>query len=519
MEPGCKLMSAGRNRVCVAGILVLAALIRLPFVLDAGITGDEANYVMIARCSAWDILTGAALDPSNPPLYMLLLHGLMAVTGSQVWAWKMMSMAMNLGMIYLMVLLVRRLLGNSIALMVGFLAAINPWQVYMATELRGYAMVGLCGLVALEAADRFKRGGSLWAGLWGAACAAGFWTHYSMLAVTFVTGLDTLIRVRHRRARLLVWCVAGAASLALMLLWVPVMLQQRIHPGGKAVHIWHLAGFPVVHWLGTTYLRPGLPVIWLAIGALGALAVFAPPLLGGVVSLWRRNRAVLLLFTGLFAATVVAPLVRSAVIGSLSFSARYTFVASVSVFSLLACGLVSSGRRTVVAVLIGIVVLSGISMAQFRWKYVARSIRGQMVSRAKELVSDEEALLVLGGIGAMRARYYSDGGFPHCFVALPGKRNPGRIEPAATWADAQMGFQYTEDFYTGLARRQLHAFKVVWYWQIGASAAVPAALAGVYRVDRVITLAPGGQFGAEQPVKLIRYRRTDNSVEVELPPL
>ena len=511
-------MQLGSNHICartrkfyVVGIIVLAAVIRLPFALDAQITGDEANHVMVARCSALDIATGAAPDASNPPLYMLLLHGIMLVSGNQVWVWKMMSVAMNLGMIYLIILLGRRFLGPDTALIAGFLAAINPWQVYMATELRMYAMVGLCSVAAIELAARFKDNGRIvWAVLWGLLCAAGFWTHFSMAVVALVTGFDTLVHIRHRLGALITWCVTGTASLALMLLYIPFMLQQSISTGGMR-HVWGLAGFPLVQCLGTTYLRPVFPLVWIAIGALAALVVFAPPLLAGVLSIWRQNRAALLFLVTLFLVAVATPLVRSAVIGSLSFSPRYTFVASVTVFLLLACGLADLGRRIRIAILIGILVLSAISLAEFRWNYVARSGTSRLISRAKETVNDEDALLVSDLICAMRVRYYSNGGFPNCFMAPEEMCNPGKVEPGVTWADLHYQIEHPESFYSTSARKQLHAFKTVWYWSpVHASGETPAALGKAYQAGCVVALRPGNQPGMRRKIKLICYRRIDS---------
>jgi hypothetical protein len=500
------------RKFCVVGIIVLAAVIRLPFALEPEITGDEANHVMQARCSAWDIATGAAPDASNPPLYMLLLHGIMLVSGNQVWVWKMMSVAMNLGMIYLIILLGRRFVGPDTALIAGFLAAINPWQVYMATELRMYAMVGLCSVAAIELAARFKDNGKIvWAVLWGLLCAAGFWTHFSMAVVALVTGFDTLVHIRHRLRAVITWCVTGTASLALMLLYIPFMLQQSINIGGGTTHVWALAGFPLVQCLGTTYLRPVFPLAWLSIGALAALVVFAPPLLAGVLSMWRQNQAALLFLLALLLTSVATPLVRSAAIGSLSFSHRYTFVASVSVFLLLACGLAGLGRRIRLAFLIGILVLSAISLAQFRWNYVARSGTSRLISRAKEAVNDEDALLVSDLVCAMRVRYYSNGGFPNCFMAPEEMCNPGKVEPGVTWADLHYQIEHPESFYTTSARKQLHTFKTVWYWSpVHASGETPAALGEAYQVRRVIALRPGNQPGMRRKIKLICYQRINS---------
>ena len=124
-------------------VLMLAGLVRLPFIVDPGITGDEANMVSIAQCSIWEVISGVALDDSNPPLFMALLRSLLLTFGERVWVWKLASTIVNLAFLAVMMGLFRRWMGSGVALTAGVLSAIHPWQVYMATEVRGYALAAL----------------------------------------------------------------------------------------------------------------------------------------------------------------------------------------------------------------------------------------------------------------------------------------------------------------------------------------------------------------------------------------
>ena len=126
-----------------------------------------------------------------------------------------------------------------------------------------------------------------------------------------------------------------------------------------------------------------------------------------------------------------------------------------------------------------------------------------------EVVGEKDALLVPGPQG-MRLRYYSDGGFPNCFITIGGGDSVARLKPAATWLDAQRLFahRHPEDLNTASVRQQLHGFDVVWCWTTNASVVIPGVLGDRYRVERVVTLVlPGGQFGAERSLKLACYRR------------
>lgn len=489
-------------------IILPAILIRVPFAMEPGITGDEANYALIARCDVHDMLTGAALDNSNPPLYMLVLHGLMSIAGNRIWAWKLMSVGMNVAAIAWMILLFRRWVGAKTALFAGMLAVIHPWQTYMATEVRGYALVGLCAAVALEAADRFERRGSINAvALWAIACAAGFWTHYSMGAVALVTGIYTLVRIRRNPRRTLMWCVAGAAAIAIMALWLPTMRLQVIQRGGEPEHLWQLAGLPIVQCLGTTYLRPAVPLAWMAAAGLAAAIVYGPVGLLGGIKLFRVHRGALLLVVGLLVATIVTPLVRSAAIGSLAFSTRYTFVANATMLLLVACGLTVLRPRLRSVVTVCIVLLSCASLAQFRWMYVGRSFWPEIVAKARAEIQDGEAVLFPSMIPAMRARFFSGGGFVDAFVEGIKETRAGFVAPDATWLDVTAARYRPETFFAAEAYVQLHTFDVVWYWDLKSTDAVPLVLATAYEFDRLVPLSPLGRFGAERSPRLVRFQR------------
>ncbi|MCH7701925.1 MAG: glycosyltransferase family 39 protein [Planctomycetes bacterium] len=485
---------------------------RLPFVVDPGITGDEANMVSIARCSTWEIVSGVALDDSNPPLFMVLLRGLLVTFGERVWVWKLASTAVNLAFLAVMMGLFRRWLGSGIALMAGALGAIHPWQVYMATEVRGYAVAALFAVWAISAAERFAATGrTRFACAWAIACAAGFWTHYSVAVIALVTGVFTLIQIRSRPGWLAAWCGFGVAAVALMALWFPRLAEQNVRHGGGVTHLLHLAGLPVVHAAGTTFLRPGLATTTQAAGSLAVLIVFALPACVGAVYLWRRQRSLAMLVLTLLTASVMVPLIRSALIGSFSFSSRYTFVVHLATLLLVSCGLLSvtGGRRT--AGLVAIVLLSALSLGQFRFVYVGRSAWQSIVTVALETVGPNDALIVPSAMQAMRLRHFSNGRFENLFVASSGQQHPAYVPPGASWVDLYNGRRNPGEFFTETAAGRLGEFTTVWCLPEQSVNDRPAGLGPHYSLKETVLLLPGGQFGAEVPAYLGQWIRTPNN--------
>ena len=493
-------------------VLMLAGLVRLPFIVDPGITGDEANMVSIARCTTWAIISGVALDDSNPPLFMALLRSLLLTCGERVWVWKLASTIVNLAFLAVMMGLFRRWMGSGVALTAGVLGAIHPWQVYMATEVRGYALGALFAVCAISAAERFAATGrTRFACAWALACAAGFWTHYSIAVVALVTGVFTLIHIRRHSSRLATWCGLGVGAVALMAVWFPRLAEQNVQHGGGVTHLWHLAGLPVVHAAGTTFLRPGLSWTTQAAGGSAVLLVFALPACVGAYRLWRQQRSLAIFVFALLTASVLVPMIRSAVIGSIAFSSRYTFVVHLATLLLVSYGLHSVSRHRRTAGLLGIALLSAVSLGQFRFVYVGRSAWRTLVTVALESVGPDDALIVPNIAQAMRLRHFSGGQFPNLFVVSSDEVHPAHVLPGASWVDAYNGLRNPGEFFTESATHRLRAFTTVWCMPKQSVDDRPPGLGTNYSLNDTVLLLPGGQFGAEAPANLGQWRRAPNN--------
>ncbi len=489
-------------------VVLLAAAVRLPFMLDTGLTGDEVNYVMIARCGLSDILFGKALDPSNPPMHMALLHGLIGLTGERIWVFKLGSVLCNLGFIVLLIILLRRWVDDRTAVLAGLLAAIHPWQVYLGTEVRGYALAALLAMLVILGADSYQRnhriGGLL---VWVLASVIGFLTHYSVVGVSMVTGLYLLWHVRHDLRLVIRVCTAGLIATGLCCLWLPLLMSQPMYIGGGYEDIWHLTGLFIVQTLGTTYLRPALPIFWLAGGGLIALIVFAVPAMAGFYDIWRNHRRTAVLTILLFLVAVLLPLTRSLFIGLLSFSTRYTFVANICILLWLAAGL-ARWRWPVRAVwLSGIVALSAFSLYQFKYVYVGRSDPAAIYERIGRYVTADDAIVFPRTHLALHAEYFAKGKIANIFVVREGQPGCWPVPSEADWVDICQAQNEPERYFTADGCDRLRRHDRVWFWQFGTREDPPEALDQQYTFDQRQIISPGGQFGAEKVIYLAGYRR------------
>ncbi len=121
-------------------ILLLAFALRMARVGELRMWGDEAYSVFSAQRSLLAItLEGAENDP-HPPLYYYLLHFFMPLAGTSELALRFFSVLPGVATAALLYPLGRRLFGTRVGLLASALAAIAPFAVYYAQEIRMYSL-------------------------------------------------------------------------------------------------------------------------------------------------------------------------------------------------------------------------------------------------------------------------------------------------------------------------------------------------------------------------------------------
>lgn len=131
-----------RKRLFIfVGILALALILRCLFLEQRGITYDDAFSILLSRQSLGNIISGTAAD-TMPPLYYFLLHFWMRV-GSSLWYVRLLSVFLSMAVLLLLYRLTVENLNEVTALWAMFLAAISPFQIYHAQELRMYSLLAL----------------------------------------------------------------------------------------------------------------------------------------------------------------------------------------------------------------------------------------------------------------------------------------------------------------------------------------------------------------------------------------
>lgn len=153
----------------LALILVLGVLLRLLWIGANSLWFDEAFSWIVARQTAWAILTGR-LEPFLPSLYHFLLNSWIRMGESEA-TLRSFSALCGAITIPVMYFLGRELFSSRVGLAAALLTSVLPFQIYFSQEARPYALVILLSALTLWAFVR----------AWKAA-GYGAWIAFGLLA-------------------------------------------------------------------------------------------------------------------------------------------------------------------------------------------------------------------------------------------------------------------------------------------------------------------------------------------------
>jgi mannosyltransferase len=355
----------GLTRTRVAVPLGLAALTLLALALRTTELGigfwiDEGLSVGISDRPLADIPHALRLDGS-PPLYYLLLHVWMELTGTSEEATRWLSVILVVVMVPVAFWAARMLFGTRAGWMAAILMATNPFLTRFAQEARMYALVALLALVACAAfgraftGDDRERARRPWAIAYAITLALMLYTHNWALFFGAACGAVWLFLVVRspkgpsRRDLLVTGAVAFGGAAVLYLPWVPTTLYQAAHTGAP--------------WSES-------PSIGALLGSLGQMvgqfAQIALILVGGagLAVLWRRTGARMspagraaasLLVIGLL--TVILAWLSSQV--APAWANRYLAVGVPPLMLVGAAGLANAGRLGIAALIVAAALAAG----------------------------------------------------------------------------------------------------------------------------------------------------------------
>jgi 4-amino-4-deoxy-L-arabinose transferase-like glycosyltransferase len=238
--------AGGRDRLTGAGILLLAASLRVLYVWHAW-TIPAARYPMVDsrayRERALAILSGQWLDgriPYQDPLYPYFLAGLYALFGSDSVGVLIAQALLDAVTALLVYAIARRVFGYRCAVLAGLLAAFYALFPYFDVQLLKVPLTVFLITLALLLAIEAQRGGRrrTWFAAGASLGLAALTRGNYLLFVPFLLGW---IGVAHRRAPRTGAVAAGLVALGLATCILPVTVHNYV-VGGDLVLITSQAG-------------------------------------------------------------------------------------------------------------------------------------------------------------------------------------------------------------------------------------------------------------------------------------
>jgi hypothetical protein len=211
-----------RNLKIPAGavfVILLFFAVRLPGLFSRPIWYDEAFSVLLAERGPEAILSGtlaADADSSaaeeHPPAYYFQLWGWLRLFGNSLAAVRLLSIALSLGTIAFLYLIARHLFNAQTALTAAFLAALLPFQIHYAVEIRMYGLLAFW--LTLATLAMLKR---RWV-LFSLAAALAQYTHNLAAFYLIPLAFTPIFQEDWKTLRAL--APAGLAALALYAPWL-----------------------------------------------------------------------------------------------------------------------------------------------------------------------------------------------------------------------------------------------------------------------------------------------------------
>ncbi len=135
-------------------ITLAGGFLRGLLLADKGMWLDETFSVWLANQSVPELLHWLVKIDQHPPLYYLLLHYWLALTGDTPYYARLLSVLFGLGTIPLIYLIGRRLAGDLVGLAAAVILALSPFHIYFAQETRMYTLLAFNAAAALYALVR-----------------------------------------------------------------------------------------------------------------------------------------------------------------------------------------------------------------------------------------------------------------------------------------------------------------------------------------------------------------------------
>lgn len=221
-------------------ILCIALALRSAFLSKESLWLDELD--------SWWLVTGPWArtlggEPTNPPLYLILLRFWVSFFGVSEAALRAFSIPFSVAAVWLTCHLGKRVFCLEVGLVAAAYQAISSFHVYYAQEARTHAMllflILLSTLLLLRLFEaRSPRRALVLLAAYVLTITASLYAHFITVFFLAAHGLWVLARRPRDLAFLAKWTAAAATALLLFFPWLKVMLATAAGGGQPRRHLW-----------------------------------------------------------------------------------------------------------------------------------------------------------------------------------------------------------------------------------------------------------------------------------------
>lgn len=225
---------------------LLALVLRLYHLGTESLWLDETASVWFASQPLANVLKS---EPTNPPLYYLLLHFWIKIFGTAEAAIRCLSVWPSVASVLLTYVLARRLYDSRIATISAAMMAISTYHIYYAQEARAFALLlflCLSSTLALHAVLS-RPVSSRCLGLWvayGFTTVAALHTHFHAVFILAAQNLLFVLNWRAHRPRLRYWIFTQMLIFIVFAPWLWKMLRTTGTVGSGQVRRYLLLKLP-----------------------------------------------------------------------------------------------------------------------------------------------------------------------------------------------------------------------------------------------------------------------------------
>jgi mannosyltransferase len=232
-----------RARLFLVVLFVLAAMLRVAGLTSQSLWADEGNSVRLTERPLSLVIDAARADV-HPPGYYLVLWCWARLFGQGEAAMRALSVVTGVLLVGLVYLLGRRFAGRRAGWFAAFCAAVSPFQIQYAQEVRMYILVAFLAAAAayafirwLEASESGQHRPWRWTMWYVLSISAGLWTHYSFPVVIIALNVAWWAWWLQRReteewGRTAFWWIAlHVVAAVLYLPWLPTAWNRILGYG------------------------------------------------------------------------------------------------------------------------------------------------------------------------------------------------------------------------------------------------------------------------------------------------